>query len=639
MKTLRRAISSRDGWIWAAALLLLLTVCLPGYSAAVEGLLEPSPSPPAVKPALSSVAGEEAPTVQAPTPEKPLPQPVAQQPGGEPKPTPVEEAPKVAEPSIVAGSAEQQVAPPPAVPPKVPGDNRRLSLDFNDADLNEVLWRVFHEESGLSVVIAHGLKEPKDRLVTVRLINVEWRQALDVILRTKGLSYEQDGNVIYVGSKLEIQESKNKRAEEIEKAVKNNSRIEEVKQKIEEVKQKIEEARKKAEEEERRYAGAPRCTAVIRLAHMKTPDMKKHLERLKTRYGRIDSEESTNTLVVTDREPVCQEMAAHAKELDAPPKDPFVTKLLPFNYSKAADLKQHLAVLKTPQGSVVIDERSSRIIVKDLPETVERIETFLKQIDIPTPQVLIEARIVEASRAFSQSIGIQWGGVAGSGTGGTIFGGNSGQTIQFPGTTPTDGSVPLALNLPAAAPQFVLGATFASLADRFLVGVQLSAAERDGKIKTLSSPRVATQDNEEAEIKQGTQVPYTTIDSSGRTVVQFQDAFIKLKVKPHITPDGRVSMKVEAERSFPGDRVDFKDGFVFPINTRKATTNILVQNGSTVVIGGLLQSTESLLMDQVPFLGRIPGLGWLFKRRAIGPDDRVELLIFLTPSILQESRL
>jgi len=656
MKTLRRAISSRDGLIWAAALLLLLTVCLPGYSAAVEGLIEPSPSPPAVKPALSSVEGEKAPTVQTPTPEKPLPQPVAQQPGGEPKPTLVEEAPKVAEPSIAAGSAEQQVAPPPSVPPKVPGDNRRLSLDFNDADLNEVLWRVFHEESGLSIVIAHGLKEPKDRLVTVRLINVEWRQALDVILRTKGLSYEQDGNVIYVGSKLEIQESKNKRAEEIEKAMKNNSRIEEVKQKIEEVKQKIEEARKKAEEEERRYAGASRCTAVMRLAHMKTPDMKKHLERLKTRYGRIDSEESTNTLIITDREPVCQEMAAHAKELDAPPKDPFVTKLLPFNYAKAADLKQHLAVLKTPQGSVVVDERSSRIIVKDLPEAVERIETFLKQIDIPTPQVLIEARIVEASRSFSQSLGIQWGGAGipttpGSGTGVTTFGGIGGTpppSISFPPGMPFPpttgggapfGPVPLALNLPAAAPQFVIGATIASLANRFLVGVQLSAAESDGRVRTLSSPRVATQDNEEAEIKQGTQVPFTTIDSSGRTVITFQDIFIKLKVKPHITPDGRVSIKVEAESSFPKEKFIGAFGVVFSIDTRKATTNILVQNGSTVVIGGLLKTDERVIEDRVPFLGRIPGLSWLFKRRSLGPDERVELLIFLTPSILQESRL
>ena len=298
--------------------------------------------------------------------------------------------------------------------------------------------------------------------------------------------------------------------------------------------------------------------------------------------------------------------------------------------------------------------------MKDLPQAVERMETFLKQIDIPTPQVLIEARIVEASRTFSQSLGVQWGGAGvpttpGSRTGVTAFGGSgSPGSIQFPSPTvgsppffdPTNpapflGPVPLALNLPAiagAANPFILGATIGSLANRYLVGLQLSAAEREGRLRTLSSPRIATQDNEEAEIKQGTQVPFTTIDSSGRTVVSFQDAFIKLKVKPHITPDGRVSMKVEAERSFAGDRIDFSGGFAFPINTRKATTNILVPNGSTVVIGGLLQSTEQIVDDHVPFLGRIPILGWLFKRQSIGPDDRVELLIFLTPSVLQESR-
>jgi type IV pilus assembly protein PilQ len=343
-----------------------------------------------------------------------------------------------------------------------------------------------------------------------------------------------------------------------------------------------------------------------------------------------------------------------------------VTKLLPFNYAKAADLRTHLAALKTPQGNVVVDERSSRVIIKDLPPAVERMETLLKQIDIPTPQVLIEARIVEAARSFSQSLGIQWGGGAllthpKSGTGVTTFGGSSSpNSIGFPTITPpTPGSpgspflqsgenpipfgvpVPLALNLPAisaGANPFILGATIGSLANRYLVGAQLSAAEREGRVRTLSSPRVATQDNEEAEIKQGTQVPFTTIDSSGRTVVSFQDAFIKLKVKPHITPDGRVSMKVEAERSFAGDRIDFSGGFAFPINTRKATTNVLVPNGSTVVIGGLLQSTEQIAVDRVPFLGRIPILSWLFKRESVGPDDRVELLIFLTPSVLQESR-
>ncbi len=146
-------------------------------------------------------------------------------------------------------------------------------------------------------------------------------------------------------------------------------------------------------------------------------------------------------------------------------------------------------------------------------------------------------------------------------------------------------------------------------------------------------------DNQEAEIKQGQQVPYTTIDSSGRTVVAFQDAFIRLKVTPHITNDKRISMKVEAERSFPGDRVDFAGGFVFPINTRKATTNVLVSNGSTIVIGGLLQSDERWSESRVPWISKVPVLGSIFKSTSIGPDQKVELLIFLTPTILEEARV
>ena len=580
---------------------------------------------------------------------------------------------KEAQPSPSA-AAEQPIAGAP-VTPKVATANKQLSLDFERTKLDTLL-RLISKVSGLNIVYDPDAKEIRDKTVTVRMENVEWRQALDVILRAKGLSYEQDGNMIYVGSRAEIQKGKEERAKDIEATALKHLRIEEEQGKVEEAKRKVEEARRRAEEEERRYADEPPCTRVIHLAYTKAADVKKHLERLKTRRGSIELDERTNTVIVNDVQSACLKMAAVASELDAPPKDPFVTKLLPFNYAKAADLKTHLATLKTKDGSIVVDERSSRIIVKDLPEAVERMEAFLKQIDIPTPQVLIEARIVEATRQFSQSLGVQWGGTGvatrpGAATGVTAFGGtspssssssssssggsSSGGTslpVQFPNLTspagnpfpatgggvPFLGPVPLAVNLPVTAPQFAIGMTIGSLANRFLVGAQLSAAESQGKIRTLSSPRVATQDNEEAEIKQGTQVPYTTIDSSGRTVVQFQNAFISLKVKPHITPDGRVAMKVEAERSFPGQRVDFSQGFVFPINTRKATTNIMVQNGSTVVIGGLLQSTEAISTDQVPIFGDIPILGWLFKRRSLGPDERVELLIFLTPSVLQESR-
>jgi type IV pilus secretin PilQ/predicted competence protein len=598
----------------------------------------PTTQPPAVSP---PAAKEE---TQLPLSKKSAAQAAAKRRGGGATSGPGQEAP----PSPLE-AAKQPITQAPATS-KVAAANKRLSLDFKGADLDDLL-RLISEVSGLNIVAAHGLKKREDRDVTVRLTNIEWRQALDVILRAKGLSYEQDGNLIYVGSKSEIQKSKEERAKDIEQAGLKNLGIEDRRL-------KVDEERKRAQEEDRRYAEEPLCTKVIRLAHTKAPDVKKHLQRLRTRRGSIELEETTNTLIVSDAESVCMKMAALAKDLDMPPKDPFVTKLLPFNYAKAADLKTHLAAFKSKDGSIVVDERSSQIIVKDLPEAVERMEKLLKDIDIRTPQVLIEARIVEATRKFSQSLGIQWGGTGiptkpGSTTGASVFGGNGAGAIQFPGLSPTPGlpfsgttgggapflgPVPLAVNLPVTSPYFALGATIGSIANRFLVGTQLSMAETEGKIKTLSSPRVATQDNEEAEIKQGTQVPYTTIDSSGRTVVQFQDAFIKLKVKPHITPDGRVSMKVEAERSFPGERVNFAGGFVFPINTRKATTNILVQNGSTVVIGGLFQSSETIITDQVPTLGNIPILGWLFKRRSIGPDERVELLIFITPSVLQESR-
>jgi type IV pilus secretin PilQ/predicted competence protein len=642
----------------------------PPVATAAPGPTAPAPvATPAVSPveppAVSRAEPEKTPKLEPQPAQKPPALPVAKRPGDE-KPV----------------SRVERAAPPSADQPKVAAATKRLSLDFKGADLDDLL-RLISEVSGLNIVAAHGLKDRKERDVTVRLTNVDWRQALDVILRAKGLSYEQDGNLLYVGSKAEIQKRKEERVKEIETAALKNL-------KIEEAKRKAEDERRRVEEEARRYAEEPPCTRVIHLAHTKASDVKRHLDRLRTRRGSIEMDERSNTVIVNDVESVCLRMVAIASELDTPPKEPFVTKLLTFNYAKAAELKTQLTTLKTPKGSIVVDERSSRVIVKDLPETVKRIEAFLKEIDIPTRQVLIEARIVEATRQFSQSLGIQWGGTGvptqpGTRTGVTAFGGNPSGTsssggsssggsssggsssggsstgtpfpIQFPGVTQTPGTpfdtttggtipffgpIPLALNLPAiasGASPFLLGATIGSLANRFLVGVQLSAAEHEGKIRTLSSPRVATQDNEEAEIKQGTQVPFTTIDSSGRTVVSFQDAFIKLKVKPHITPDSRVAMKVEAERSFAGDRIDFTGGFAFPINTRKATTNILVQNGSTVVIGGLLQSTESTAVDEVPTLGHMPIFGWLFKRRSLGPDERVELLIFLTPSVLQESRL
>jgi type IV pilus assembly protein PilQ len=257
---------------------------------------------------------------------------------------------------------------------------------------------------------------------------------------------------------------------------------------------------------------------------------------------------------------------------------------------------------------------------------------------------LIEARLIEASRNFSQSLGIEWGFNAKLQMANlqnpqpvSLFT----QPLGTPGAPiVAPAGIPLAISMPATSPTAAVGLIANSLfSDRLALGMKISAGEAENKVRTLSAPKVSTLDNQEAEIKQGQQVPYTTIDSSGRTVVAYVDAFIRLKVTPHITNDKRISMKVEAERSFPGDRIDFPGGFSFPINTRKATTNILVSNGATIVIGGLLQSDERWSESRVPWLSKVPMLGSLFKSTSIGPEGKVELLIFLTPTILEEPRV
>ncbi|MCX5736595.1 MAG: hypothetical protein NTW68_20160 [candidate division NC10 bacterium] len=267
----------------------------------------------------------------------------------------------------------------------------------------------------------------------------------------------------------------------------------------------------------------------------------------------------------------------------------------------------------------------------------------MRALDKPTPQVLIEARLVEATRNFSQSLGIEWGF---SGDGAlrnlqaapvSIFANSVGTTLLPP--TVASG-LPLAISMPASTPTAAVGVIANALfSNRLALGARISAGEAEGKARTLSAPKVATLDNQEAEIKQGQQVPYTTVDASGRTVIAFADAFIRLKVTPHITNDDRVSMKVEAERSFPGDVVNYSGGFVYPINTRKATTNVLVANGSTIVIGGLLQTDERWSESRVPWISKVPMLGALFKNTTIGPEQKVELLIFLTPTILRDANV
>jgi type IV pilus assembly protein PilQ len=465
---------------------------------------------------------------------------------------------------------------PPGAPPSAAqptGAPARISMDFKDADINNLL-RIIAEVSGLNVVAGSDVTGK----VTVRLINVEWPQALDLILKINNLAYEQDGNVIRVASQAALQRERDARA--------------------------------RAQEQEARAREAQRRAAI-------------QLEPLQFR-------------------------------------------IIPINYARAQDVFTALRDLTTkerPGASMVVDGRTNSLIINDLPATISRVESLLKTIDRPTPQVMIESRIVEASKNFAQSLGVQWGAGIGAATNktafpatGAIFGSSAVPgPIPVPGiyTAPTPssatnqigsaaGPVPVFINFPASVQGITapaLGLTLGSVRNPAVLGFQLSAAETESKIRTLSAPKVMTLENVEAEIRQGTQVPYTTIDSSGRTVVAFQDAFIRLKVTPKVTNDRRIGMKVEAERTFPGDRIDYAGGFAFPLNQRRATTNVLVSNGATLVIGGLLQSDERYSENRLPFLGDIPLLGILFKSKNIGPDSRIELLIFITPTIVEEPRV
>jgi type IV pilus assembly protein PilQ len=457
------------------------------------------------------------------------------------------------EPPTAAPPAPVVAAPP--TPPAAPvAPTGRLSMDFKDADINNLL-RIIAEVSGMNVV-AGGDVTGK---VSVRLVNVDWQQALDVILKINGMGYELDGNIIRVAPLAKL------------------------------------EAERKAREDARAAAARAKETE----------------QRVQVQL------------------------------------EPLVTKVVSVNYAKASDVVKNLDRLKTPgraDASIVTDDRTNSLIIQESAGTIAKMETLLRRLDIPTPQVLIEARLVEAGRSFSQSLGVEYGfsstnmGALGQGRSLapiSVFSSRVGTDITVPTT-----SIPISLSFPAAGTSpSALAFTFGSLATNAFLGARLSAAESEGRIRTLSAPKVATLDNLEAEIRQGTQVPYTTVDSSGRTVVAFQEAFIRLKVTPHITNDRRVSMKVEAERTFPGERIDFSGGFAFRLETRKASTNILVSNGSTIVIGGLMQTTDSVAESGVPWMRNVPVLGMLFKSHSIGPNEKTELLIFLTPTILEEPRL
>ncbi len=307
------------------------------------------------------------------------------------------------------------------------------------------------------------------------------------------------------------------------------------------------------------------------------------------------------------------------------------------SYAKAKEVAAVVKKFVSSRGDVIADDRTNAIIVNDIPGTMPAIDALVKQLDRKTQEVEIEARVVAATRSFARDIGTQLGfgfGNASTALGGASAVGNSPiQTPNLPKQYITNGTnqIPLFSNLGVTSP--TSGLSLLTATTGYQVDVILTAAESAGLLKILSRPRVVTQDNIQAVVKQGVRVPIVTqAQLNGPPTVNYVDAFLRLTVTPQITSEGTIFLNVDVENTTPdfGHTVQGNPSLI----TQQATTQILVTDGGTVVIGGVIQTTNSVNTSQVPLLGDIPVLGNLFKRRSVSTSNQ-ELIFFITPKIIQ----
>jgi type IV pilus assembly protein PilQ len=299
------------------------------------------------------------------------------------------------------------------------------------------------------------------------------------------------------------------------------------------------------------------------------------------------------------------------------------------------------------RGSATVDLRTNALIIKDTEAHAAAVEEMVRKLDSQTPQVLIEARIVEAASAFTKEVGIQWGGNFAASS---VYGNETG--LPFPsvvgvaggadGQNPDRGGVAVsipnyAVNLPAAAgvgSGGAIGLTLGSLGGMGNLNIRLSAAEQEGLVKIVSSPKVLTLDNSTATIKQGISIPISVVSAQG-VQTRFFNADLQLRATPHITQDGNIKLNVEVTKNEPDFSNRAADGNP-TITQREARTELLLTDGETTVIGGIYTRRTSTSVKKVPFFGDIPLLGWLFRTKR-DEDTRGELLIFITPRIVNRS--
>ncbi|HHQ4554944.1 TPA: type IV pilus secretin PilQ [Aeromonas veronii] len=324
------------------------------------------------------------------------------------------------------------------------------------------------------------------------------------------------------------------------------------------------------------------------------------------------------------------------------------TEYLQINYAKASEvaalLSSESTKLLSPRGAVSVDERTNVLVVKDTADVISSIKRMLDILDIPVKQVVIEARMVTIDDGFDEALGVRWGVTKndghGNSTSGSIegndgSGNNNGSSAINPSPRPSADDR-LNVNLPVTNAAGTLAFQVARLADGTLLDLELSALEKESKAEIIASPRVTTANQKPALIEQGTEIPYVESSSSGATSVTFKKAVLSLKVTPQITPDNRVILDLTVTQDTKGETVPTGTGDAVSINAQSITTQVLVNNGETLVLGGIYQQTIKSDVTKVPLLGDIPGLGALF-RKTTSENKKRELLIFVTPKIVTDA--
>jgi type IV pilus assembly protein PilQ len=425
----------------------------------------------------------------------------------------------------------------------------KLSLNFQNVEVRAVL-QVIADFTGLNIITSDTVTGN----LTLRLKDVPWDQALDIILQSKGLDMRKTGNVVWIAPRDEL----------------------------------------------------------------------------------------------ATREKLTLEAKAQIADLE-----PLRTETFQLNYQRAESFTKILTDDKqrilSKRGSAVVDPRTNTLFIQDTPTRLEEIRKLIQKTDIPVRQVMIESRIVEALDTFSRNLGARLGYHDLSGRGQALpgvdqrvnIGGQLTDTALHSGQLGDQTTVPfipdsLSVNLPAAAiagatPGFFSFLLFNNKGTKFL-NLELSALQADGRGKIISSPRVITADQVEAVIEQGTEIPYQQATSSGATAIQFKKATLSLRVKPQITPDDNVIMSLNVHKDSVGQQTISGPS----IDTKQVSTEVLVENGGTVVIGGIYIQDERTTVNKVPVLGDVPYVGFLFKN-TLKFDNRTELLIFVTPRILKET--